>query len=98
MVYNCHMEEDTLSAIRRELEQQADAKTRGSLQYFFKEKVSAHGVKTATVTRIARKYFQDVKPLGKKEVFAKCEELLKSDYTEEAFIAFEWAYWLRDEY
>ncbi len=84
--------------MRRELKQQADAKTKGSFQSFFKENVTAYGVKTAIVTKIARKHFQEVKPLGKREIFALCEELLKSDYTEEAFIAFEWAYWLRDEY
>ena len=87
-----------LSAIRRELEQQADAKTKGSLQSFFKEKVTAYGVKTPTVTGIASKYFREAKPLGKREIFALCEDLLRSDYTEEAFVAFEWAYRLRDEY
>jgi len=50
------------------------------------------------VTKIARKYFQEVRPLDKSEIFALCEELLKSDYTEEASIAFEWAYWLHNEY
>jgi 3-methyladenine DNA glycosylase AlkD len=67
-------------------------KTKESFQSFFKEKVTAYGVKTATVTKIAKKYFREVQPMGKKEIFALCEELLKSDYTEEAFIAFEWAY------
>ena len=92
------MKADVLSAIRRELGQQADAKTKQSVQSFFKEAVTAYGVKTAIVTKIARKYFQGVKSLQKREIFALCDELLKSDYTEEAFIAFEWAYWLRDEY
>lgn len=31
-------------------------------------------------------------------MFALCEKFLKSDYCEEAFIAFEWAYEVRDEY
>ena len=92
------MKTEILSSIRRELVQQADAKTKGIFQSFFKEKVTAYGVKTALVTRIARKYFPEVKPLGKRGIFALCEELLESDYTEEASIAFEWAYWLRDEY
>jgi 3-methyladenine DNA glycosylase AlkD len=92
------MKANLLSAIRRELNQQTDAKTKEGLQSFFKEKVAAYGVKTAIVTKIAKKYFQEVQPLGKKEIFALCEELLKSDYTEEAFIAFEWAYWLRGQY
>ncbi len=92
------MKTNLLSVMRRELKQQADAKTKGSFQSFFKEKVTAYGVKTAIVTKIARKYFQEVQPLGKRGIFILCEELLKSDYTEEAFIAFEWAYWLRDDY
>lgn len=92
------MKTDVLSAMRRELGQQADAKTRESFQSFFKETVTVYGVKTAIVTRIAKKYFHEVPPLGKKEIFALCDELFKSDYTEEASIASEWAYWLRDEY
>jgi 3-methyladenine DNA glycosylase AlkD len=92
------MKTNILSAIRQELKQQTDAKTKEISQSFFKEKITAYGVKTAIVTKIATKYFQEIRPLGKKDIFALCEELLKSDYTEEAFIAFEWAYWLRDEY
>ena len=92
------MNAEILSTIRRDLTQQTDSKTRESLQAFFKEKVTAYGVKTPTVTKIARKYFHEVKLLGKREIFSLCEELLKSDYTEEAFIASEWVYWLRDEY
>ncbi len=92
------MKTNVITAIRKELDQQTDAKTRASFQSFFKEKVIAYGVKTALVSRIAKKYFPEVKPLGKKEIFALCEELFKSDYMEEAFIASEWAYWQRDEY
>jgi 3-methyladenine DNA glycosylase AlkD len=98
IVYNCPVEKDILSAIRQELGEQADARTKETLQSFFKEKVAAYGVKTANVTKIARKYFKEVKPLGKREVFTLCEDLFKSDYTEEASIASEWAYWLHNEY
>ncbi|MDO8567651.1 MAG: DNA alkylation repair protein [Dehalococcoidales bacterium] len=87
-----------LSAIRRELAGQVDAKTRESSQSFFKEKATFYGVKTAIVTKIARKYFREVRSLDKRDIFALCEELLRSDYTEEAFIAAEWAYWLNDRY
>ncbi len=92
------MKTNVLSTIRRELAQQTDNKTKESLQSFFKEKVTAYGVKMAIVAKIARKYFREVQPPGKKEILARCEELLKSDYIEEAFIAFEWSYRLRDEY
>jgi 3-methyladenine DNA glycosylase AlkD len=92
------METKVISAIRVELKQQADEKTKSSYNRYFKEKVSFYGVKSAAVSRIAKKYFPEVKPLGKKGIFAICEELLKSDYMEEAFIAFEWAYRLHREY
>lgn len=98
IIYNGCMKKNVLSAIRRELKQQADTKTKGSFQSFFKEKVTFYGVKTPIVNKIARKYFLEIKRLSKQEIFALCEELLKSDYGEEAFIAFDWAYRLRDKF
>ena len=92
------MNNNILSVIRRELEQAADSGTKGTLKLFFKEDIRLYGIPTATVTRIARKHFRDVKPLGKKEIFVLCQELLRSDYMEEAAIACEWSYWLHDEY
>jgi 3-methyladenine DNA glycosylase AlkD len=68
------MKTNILSAIRRDLDQQADANTQESFQSFFKEKVTAYGVRAAIVTKIGRKYFQEVKPLGKREIFTLCEE------------------------
>ena len=87
-----------LAAIRKELIEQADEKTRESFQRFFKETAVGYGVKTSLVNGIARKYFKQVKPLGKQAVFVLCEDLLKTDYMEDAFIAAEWAYWSRGEY
>jgi len=75
--------------VRPVLAQQADEKTRESFQHFFKEKVTFYGVKTNLVEEIARKYLREIKPLGKPEIFRLCEELLKSDYSEEAAIACE---------
>jgi len=103
------MKTDIITTIRRELQQQADTKIKDSFQSFFKEKVIYYGVKTPIVSRIARQYFKQIKPLGKKEIFALCEELFKSGYTEEAFIfksgyteeafiACEWANFVNDEY
>lgn len=92
------MKTDLISAIRRELEQQVDEKTRNSAQSFFKERVVCYGVKTSIVSKIASKYFLEIQRLGKQEIFSLCEELLKSDYGEEAYIAFDWAYQLRDQF
>lgn len=86
------MEKNIIAAIRRELVRQADEKAAAQYQRFFKEKAVFHGVKSNTVKKIARTYLKEIKTLGKSEVFLLCEELLKSDYAEEAAIAFEWSY------
>jgi 3-methyladenine DNA glycosylase AlkD len=92
------MDREIISAIRLELKQQADEKTKNSSQRFFKEEITSHGVKTATVSAIARKYYQEGKFPDKREIFDLCEELLKSNYIEESFIACDWAYRLRAKY
>jgi 3-methyladenine DNA glycosylase AlkD len=92
------MTEDVIRLIRIELEQQIDEKTRSSAHRFFKEPVTFYGVKTSTVSKIARKYYPDIKHLSKQEIFALCEQLLVSDYSEEAFIAFDWSFRLSPQY
>jgi 3-methyladenine DNA glycosylase AlkD len=87
-----------ISALRGELEQIADERTRETNRRFFKGPVSCYGVKTPVVRKIAGKYFQAVKGRGKGGIFTLCEELFASDICEEAFIASEWAYRLRTEY
>ena len=92
------MNGDLIFAVRRELEESADEKTRESGQRFFKEEAKFHGVKASVVREIAKRRFREIKDRDKEEIFELCEELLKSDYGEEAFIAFEWAYSLRRRY
>ena len=92
------MQTDLIFRIRKELAQQVDEKTKGNSQHFFKERITFYGVKTSVVSKMAQKYFLEVKHLNKQEVFSLCEEFLKSDYTEEAYIAFDWAYRIRDKY
>ena len=92
------MKGDVVTSVRRELTERADEKTRESGQRFFKEEVSLHGVKASVVRDIAKKSLREIYGMEKEEIFALCEELLKSDYSEEAFIAFEWAYSLRKKY
>ena len=55
-------------------------------------------MKSQIVKKIAKRYFDTIKEKDKKEIFSLCEGLLESDYGEEAFIAFEWAYSLRRYY
>lgn len=92
------MESEVLAAIREDLLQNVDEKTRDGAQRFFREEVKFHGVKSAVVKNTAKKYFRDIKGSGKQEIFSLCEKLLESDYGEEAFIAFEWAYSIRKDY
>ena len=80
-----------LTQIRAELNANTDLQTQKSFQRFFKEQVKYYGVKTETVGKIAKKYWKQVETLDKKEIFAICEELYRSDYTEEAFVV---AFWL----
>ena len=92
------MESDVLAAVRQELLQSIDEKTRESAQHFFKEEVKFHGVKSAIVKKIATKHFREIKDRDKKEIFSLCEDLLQANFGEEAFIAFEWSYSLRRKY
>ena len=92
------MEKDVIEAVRSELREAADEKTKIGFARFFKEEAVFYGVKSATVDRIAAKYYPEIKPWGKKAIFNLCEELLKSDYSEEAMIAFSWSYRLHKEY
>lgn len=76
--------------IRKDLKKNSDKKTKESSKRFFKEEVLLYGVKSAIVSKIAKKYFKEIKELNKKELFLICEELLKSNYCEEAYIVSNW--------
>ncbi len=92
------MEAEFLTAIREELAQNADEKTRDSAHRFFKEEVKFYGVKSAVVRNIAKKYFREIKGKEKQEIFSLCQKLLESGFGEEAAIASEWSYALRKDY
>ncbi len=80
-----------LAQIREDLKANVDLQTQKSFQRFFKEQVKYYGVKTDIVGKIAKKYWKQIETLDKPEIFLLCEELYRSDYTEEAFIV---AFWL----
>jgi len=87
-----------INKIRQELKQNSDQKTKKTGQNFFKEKIRLYGVKTAIVTRIGKEYFKDIKNKKKTEIFDLCEELWRSGYVEESFIACNWSYYVRKDY
>ena len=80
-----------LAQIRADLKSNADEKTKQSAQRYFKEQAKFYGVKTENVGKIAKKYWNQVKTLDKQSLFSLCEELYRSDITEEAFVV---AFWL----
>lgn len=79
-----------LKKLRGELKKNADEKSKNSFQRFFKEKVKIYGVKTAVISKIGKEYFSAVKELGKKKLFLICEEMFRSGYCEEAWMAASW--------
>ena len=79
--------------VRSDLKKQADSETKSSFQRFFKEEVKYHGVKSATVIKIAKQYFSQVKELDKERLFSLCGELFMSGYCEESWIAANWSHW-----
>jgi 3-methyladenine DNA glycosylase AlkD len=84
--------------IRKELTAQADPEIRKTSQRFFKENITCYGMKTATVTAIAKRYWKQVKGRSKQEIFSLCEELYQSGFLEESFIVSEWAHSLSGRY
>jgi len=88
-----------LLKIRRELKLQSNVNVRQSGKNFFREKIKLYGVRAPVVKKIAREHFKSVYDHhGKAEIYFLCENLWKSGYLEESFIACEWSYRLREKY
>jgi len=87
-----------ISDIQRELEANIDPAPKVNPEYYFKEPVKYHGVKTAVVNHIARERFKQISDMKKQEILALCTALFQTDYMEEAFISCDWAYRLRSRY
>ncbi len=89
---------DTISKIRKDLEKNIDSSYRERTQYVFKERIKIRGVRTPIVVKLATQYFKNIKNLEKKEIFVLCDELWRSEYLEESFIACNWSYSIRKQY
>lgn len=89
---------DIRTEVQSQLFAQADEAVKKSGRCFFKEEIKLHGVRSATVHKISKQYVSELKDLKKEEIFDLCEELLKSGYNEEIFIACDWAYQQRKAY
>jgi 3-methyladenine DNA glycosylase AlkD len=87
-----------IEKVRRDLKQHADEKTRESGQRFFKEKINLYGVKSDTVKKIAKTFYNDIRNSDKEEIFQLCEGLWRSGNVEESIIACNWSYYLHKKY
>ncbi|MCU0474248.1 MAG: DNA alkylation repair protein [Bacteroidales bacterium] len=84
--------------IRTELIRNADEKIRIQGERFFRERVKLYGIRSALVTQIGRDHFKRLPDKTKVKVISLCEELWKSGFMEESFIACNWSYNVRKEY
>jgi 3-methyladenine DNA glycosylase AlkD len=82
---------EIINRIRQILAENADEKTRKQSEYFFKEQITVYGIKSATVQKIAKDIFTEIKEKPKTEIFAMCEKLWQSGYMEESFVACVWS-------
>ncbi len=90
--------ESIIKQIRKELKQNSDAHTMVTGPDFFKEKIKIYGVKTALVSRIGRAHNKEILVMDKKKLFVLCDELWRSGFMEESFIACHFAYLIRKNY
>jgi len=87
-----------VTQVRKELQAIADEKNKQSSERFFKEEIKVYGVKASEVRTIAKKAFKEIKDASKTEIFGFCEELLKSGYSEEAFVAYLWSDYMKKRF
>jgi 3-methyladenine DNA glycosylase AlkD len=83
---------DILENIRKELREASDEKTRQSGLRYLPGRVRLYGIKTKTVSDIARTELgSDKESLGKEDIVAMCDSLWQSGMMEESFIACSWS-------
>jgi 3-methyladenine DNA glycosylase AlkD len=85
------MMNDILENLRRELREASDEKTRQSGLRYFREEVRLYGIKSKTVSDLAKQNWILIKDLGKEEILELCDSLWQSGMMEESFIACLWS-------
>jgi 3-methyladenine DNA glycosylase AlkD len=87
-----------IAAVRKELENQIDARTQEISQSFFKEQIKSYGVKSAVVGKISKEFFKQLRGKPKSEILGLCDQLWQSGYIEESFVACNWSYLIHKDY
>lgn len=88
----------TLVEIRQTLRDNIQEDTLNSKKRFFKEEVKLLGLSVAEVTKISKHFYQTIKDSPKEDIFALCDELWKSGYSEEAYMACHFSYYISRKY
>lgn len=87
-----------IDEIRQALVDSVDEKTLSMGKNFFKEEVKLYGVKIPLVNKISKGAFDLIKDWRKKDIFFLCEELWKSGYSEESYVACNLSYYIHGDY
>jgi 3-methyladenine DNA glycosylase AlkD len=82
---------EIIEKVRRELREASDEKTRQTGLRFFKEEVNLYGIRSKTVSEIARENYALIRKAGKDEIIGMCDSLWKSGMMEESFVACVWS-------
>ena len=82
---------EILEKVRKELMEASDEKTRQTGLRYFKEEVKLYGIRSKTVSEIARANYALIRKAGKTEILALCNSLWKSGMMEESFVACLWS-------
>lgn len=88
----------TLVEIRQTLRDNVKEEVLDSKKRFFKEEVKLLGLSVAEVTKISKLYYPTIKQAPKEDIFVLCGELWKSGYSEEAYIACHFSYYISRKY
>ena len=92
------MQGEILNKIRNDLKLMGTTEYCEKAQGFSKENIHLYGVKMPDVHKLSKLYFSQINDLSKAEIFKLCETLLRSTYLEEAIIACDWSYAIRNQF
>jgi len=87
-----------LESLRSRLQAESDPAWKAGAERYFKEPVKFYGLSNAATRKIGQEYFRQLKGRTREEIFALCEELLKSGMMEESLIACHWSNAMRKKF
>jgi len=90
--------ENIINDIKQTLEMSVDEKTKRDGRRVFKEEIIFYGVRIPDVNKISRDFFELIKDQPKERIYALCEELWKTGYNEDSYIACNWSYYIHAQY